>query len=526
MTSWNIAMPDAEWCTAEMPEKVTELVNELRQMKRVAIDTETTGLRFMTDIPLYWSLSWRRANGEARRACLRADALHFFREIFQDPERDWEFVNAKYDTHILYNVGIRLAGRLNDVSVRHALLYEEDSHSLKDMSGQILGWRWMSFEDTFGKIDKSSPNFLQDTLIRCEHTDRQKLVEYASNDAYGTLVLAETLDKELEEAEILSLYPDMYPNLYQYFKRLEVPFTKALWKCERNGNYVDTDYLKNIEDPVRKEIDSINIELNQRVRALLATTEETLKKKMLTMMVGGVFNPNSPKQLQVLFFDVKGYKPLKMTNGGKSGVRQPSVDSDFLESIRHVDKEAEIILRNREITKLYGTYVIGLQDARDMHGRVHTKYNADVARTGRLSSSQPNLQNIPRPDGDKFGIRRAFIPEEGNILVVADYEQLEMRLLAAAAGEQDMIDIFLKGIDIHMGNASFVYGIPYEDMEKAKKTEKKVKASELPESAMTDYFKKCMQARQEVKAIGFGQPMSQAEVKPHQNGELFAARAA
>lgn len=124
--------------------------------------------------------------------------------------------------------------------------------------------------------------------------------------------------------------------------------------------------------------------------------------------------------------------------------------------------------------------------------------------TGRLSSSDPNLQNIPNPDMDKFKIRRAFTHEPGNILIVADYEQLEMRLLAAAAMEKDMIDIFLKGWDIHMGNASLVFGLPYEDIAAAKKIDKKVKEGSLPESEMTEYVHKCLDARQAAKAIGFG----------------------
>lgn len=477
-------MPDAEWCTPNSG-NTESIVRQLNDAKVIAIDTETTGLKYMTDIPLYWSLSWEQPDGGFKRACLKAEVLPLFDRVFADEEKDWVFVNAKYDTHILQNVGVQFAGRLLDTCVMHALLYEEHPHGLKEMAEQLLGWRWRGFEDTFGKIDRSDPQYIQNTLRRAESQELSKLVEYASNDAYGTLMIYRHLKEELQDARIWSLYPQEYPTLWEYFTKLEVPFTRVLWTCERNGNYIDRPYLKAIEGPVQKDIERIQKEANH--------------------LLGRMINLNSPKQLQQYFFTEKQYKPLKLTKGGKTGVRQPSVDADFLDVMaKRGEPLAKLTLEFRELSKLLGTYVVGLQEALDIHGRVHTKYNQDVARTGRLSSSEPNLQNIPRPDGDKFGIRKAFIAEPGNTLIVADYEQLEMRLLAAAAMEQDMIDIFLRGHDIHMGNAAFIYEIPYEDIVAAKKTEKKVKNGELPEEAMTDYYKKCLDYRQEVKTIGFG----------------------
>jgi DNA polymerase-1 len=136
---------------------------------------------------------------------------------------------------------------------------------------------------------------------------------------------------------------------------------------------------------------------------------------------------------------------------------------------------------------------------------VHTSFNQSVARTGRLSSSSPNLQNIPTLENDIFGIRNAFVASKGFKLVVIDYQALEMRLLAAASMEPDMIQIFLDGKDIHMGNASLIFDIPYDDIVKAKKIDKKVKEKELPPEAMTPYVQRCMAARSQAKTIGFGQ---------------------
>jgi DNA polymerase-1 len=175
-------------------------------------------------------------------------------------------------------------------------------------------------------------------------------------------------------------------------------------------------------------------------------------------------------------------------------------------------------LRYRDLEKLRGTYIIGLQEKIDHISRIHPRFNQDIARTGRLSSSDPNCQNIPNTDNDKFKVRKAFICEQGNQLIVNDYQALEMRLLAAAAMEKDMIQIFLDGKDIHMGNASLVFGFPYDDIVRAKKLDgqlkkltdavKQGKASEDELAALqvqwSDYLHECLLARGWAKAIGFG----------------------
>jgi len=159
-----------------------------------------------------------------------------------------------------------------------------------------------------------------------------------------------------------------------------------------------------------------------------------------------------------------------------------------------------------DLKKLHGTYVVGMLERVQPDGRIHTDFNQHVAVTGRLSSSNPNLQNIKRPNedkkADKYNIRRAFIAPPGKKLIVGDYGQLEMRILAIMAGEQDMLDIFLRGHDIHMGNASIVFGVPYDDIKRAKDmTEEELKA--LPKKE-AEYFLHCLKVRQEAKTIGFG----------------------
>lgn len=480
-SGWNIDLPPAEFYK-QGDEKMDGLVRAVCDAKVLAIDTETTGLVTWKDVPLFWSLSWGH-----RRICMESSTMLNFLSAFNDPNKGWIFANAKYDAHILANVGIGIKGRLIDTQVMHALLYEEQPHGLKDMVKTILKWGWNDFIDTFKP--KKGEN-VGDVLLRVFANDPNRLIEYASNDAYGTYQLYEKLKTELENNKTYTLYPDHYSNLWDLFSKVEVPFTKVLWKCERNGIKIDQDYLRSKQGPVDIEIENIKREINN--------------------LAGAMINPNSPKQLQDYFFNKLGLQPTKYTKGGKSGVRSASVDVTFLEYYAPTVPMAKLMLRHRDLTKVKGTYIDGTFERLDPNGRLHTRFNQDVARTGRLSSSDPNLQNWPKPEGDEFKLRGAVVPEPGNTLIVADYEALEMRLLAAAAMEKDMIQIFLDGKDIHMGNAEMIFGIPYDDLKLAKKIDKEIKEEKRP---ITEYgtrlpggftVQECIEARGDIKAIGFG----------------------
>lgn len=483
--AWNVRLPNAEWY--DQTSNIESLMNELKAQTHVAIDTETTGLIVWKDLPLFWSMAWGN-----RRVCLPADMLHKCRELFSDPNKNWIFANAKYDAHILANAGLQIKGKLVDTQVMHALLYEEQSHGLKEMANQILGWKWQDFFDTFKPqqvIDDASnekrKEQVGEMLMRTFHNDRSTLIEYASNDAYGTMQLYNVLKRELEDAYTHSLYPDRYATLWDLFWKTEVPFTKVLWKTERNGVLIDDNYLKEVATPVKKELAKI--------------------EKDLFREVGWAINPNSPTQLRKLFFEELKLKPIGITKGGKSGVKLPQTNEEFLSyyavrvdgataSRQKAQVICEIMLEQRALSKLLGTYVEGLPEHYDRENRIHARANQDVARTGRLSSSNPNLQNIPNPESDRFKVRGAFIAPDHYDLLCFDYQALEMRLLAAAALEQDMIQIFLDGKDIHMGNAALVYGLPYEDIAAAKKKKE----------GLTEYDHQCIKARSDVKIVGFG----------------------
>jgi len=504
--AWNVHLPTAEWYSPTPPSQgsgweriisggwkfdIEPLVREALDQQVISIDTETTGLNVVKDFPLFWSMAWGN-----RRMCMPVSTLSYFSEVFRKRNLRWLFANAKFDMHMLANAGVQIAGDVCDTAVMHALIHEESPHDLKSMSKQKLGWGWSGFKETFG-ISGNTPGLIGQTLLACEQSDLPRLVEYASNDAFGTLRLYEVLKEELEKARTFSLFPATFGTMGDIFFQTEMPYTRVLWKMERRGIKINKAYLQQISGPCEADLERI--------------------KKEIVRVAGRMLNPNSTPQLVQYFVKEKGLRPLTWTNGGKTGVKNPSVDASFLEYYRREEPMAQLILDFRELDKLKGTYIDGLQEKADHNDRIHTKFNQDVARTGRLSSSDPNLQNIPIPENDKFKLRGAFIADEDNDLIVIDYAALEMRLLAAASREPAMVQIFLDGKDIHMGNAEMVFGrkfgINYDDINKAKKIDKEVKEGKLPASAITQKVRDCLFARQAIKSIAFGLNYGMKEAK-------------
>lgn len=466
---WNVQIPDAEFYQWGDP-ALDGLVREVVDAPLVAIDTETTGLMNWREQPLFFSLSW----GE-RRVCMESHLLVLFQQAFRDEKKKWVFANAKFDMHMIANAGHRINGIIYDTQVMHSLLYDEMPHGLDAMGKQLLGWQW---KDLFDSWDKRKCPDVGDFLLDLFGRDPQKLIEYASNDAYGTLRIYEELEKELVRTPTFSLFPEVCNTMWEYFDNIEAPFTRVLWNCERNGALIDGVMLQKISQTGQQELDQVMRDLNREA--------------------GKNVNINSPAQLQEIFFKDLKLKPIKWTKGGKSGVKKPSVDSEVLDYYRGEHPIADLILKARDIGKLIGTYANGLPKWFDNHGRIHTTFNQSVARTGRLSARDPALQTIPNTENDVHRTRAAFIAAKGMKLICCDYEALEMRLLAAAAMETDMINIFLKGWDIHMGNASMVFNLPYDDIKNAKKKAKD------PNVVLSAYEHSCIKARSDVKTIGFG----------------------
>lgn len=514
--AWNVDLPPAEWVDTDDPERLRCLAAELAGIWLIAIDTETTGLNKMRDLPLFWSLAWFGKDGIAHRICMPTGTLAWFAQLFTDPDRQWVFANANFDCAMLDNVGIHVAGDTIDVIVMHSLLYEEMAHDLKSMAQHVLGYRWDDFKDVFkfSKLGKftveSTPEevaqggsfcTVQAAIMWCRKWDLARLVEYATNDALGTLNLYIELARRLSAAPTQScLYPNDPPwvrrsfeNVADVYFQVELPFTKVLYQMERNGITIDEDYLHRIEKPILHDMD----ELSRAVTHISSNNG------------AAILNLNSAKELIAYLHGVKKYQVTKWTKGGKSGNKQPSTDDATLIRLQELyadDAVLEKIRQHGDIGKIHSTYIVGMLQRVGADHRIHTNFNQHVTRTGRLSSSNPNLQNIKRPDEDDgedpYNIRKAFIAPPGKKLICADYSQLEARLLAVIAQEQDMIGIFQKGWDIHMGNAALMFGLPYDDIKRAKKLNDADWAALTEEE--TKYFRYCLTCRQDAKTVGFG----------------------
>lgn len=375
----NINLPASEWYVPFSP-GLEEVVQEIAATPLVAIDTETTGLDKMNDRVLYWSIAWRSpASGKMRKACLRSDTLPYFSKFFQETDRTWILANAKFDMAMLANMGCALQGRCADVSVAHALLYEEESHGLKEMTLQILGWTWADFEATFGKVDKNNPlDSIGARLRAAEKNDLKKLVDYASNDAYGTYMLYEELRRRLQKTPTDSFFPQEYPTLWEIFDKTEVPFTRVLYSCERAGLYIDEKYLLEVQTKVDTAM------------------EQALRD--LAREAGQPVNPNSGEELKHILFKVLGFKPTKFTKGGKSGVRKPSTDKGALEELENQAVSpgaARFLMALKEynsVKALKTNFLPALLKKRDKNGRAHTNFGQASTATGRLNSSDPNFQ--------------------------------------------------------------------------------------------------------------------------------------
>lgn len=302
---WNLSSPTTEYYD-HTSAGLEAIVKEVIATPEVAIDTETTGISNVKDVPLYFSLAWG-----SRRMTLNISAIHAFKQAFEDPNKRWIFANAKFDAHMLANIGTNFAGKLVDIQVMHSLLYEEMSHRLKDINQHLFGWKWADFEDTFGAINKAQS--AEARIRRAEQENFSLLCEYAANDAWGTLQCYLELRKQLMNAPTHSLFrshPLYIEDLWDLFEKVEMPYTKVLWKNERNGVLIDAQYIADIKPKIEKGIDELSRAINKEA--------------------GTVINPNSPQQLRDYFFDKLKVKPLKMSKGGKTGVRNPSVDESFL----------------------------------------------------------------------------------------------------------------------------------------------------------------------------------------------------
>ncbi len=409
---------------------IKQLVVELKKHDNICFDSETTGID-ANEAELV-GLSFAVTPGEAWYVPCPEDQdetkkiLSHFDSLFADKQKTWVGQNTKYDLLMLKWYGIEVAGNLFDTMLAHYVIEPEGKRSMDELSQKFLGYDPVSIEELIGKKGKS-----QGTMRDAEI---EKVKEYAGEDADITLQLKNVFVPLLKKREVEKV-----------FNEVENPLVKVLVAMEYEGIKVDTtflnDYSKELETDAKK-------------------AEESVYKQ-----AGVRFNLASPKQLGEVLFD-----KLKLDDGAKkTKTGQYKTGEDVLlklaaKGIQIVDD----ILAFRELTKLKSTYVDALpQLINSKTGRVHTSYAQAVAVTGRLSSNNPNLQNIPVRTERGREIRKAFIPRDKNhILLSADYSQIELRIVAAISNDTNMCQAFKDGTDIHTATAARVYTIDEKEVTK------------------------------------------------------------
>ncbi|MBS1948903.1 MAG: DNA polymerase I [Bacteroidetes bacterium] len=408
---------------------IKELVENLFARKEICFDTETTGID-PNDAELV-GLSFAYKPGEAFYVPCPPEQsetkkiLALFSQLFNQPTITWIGQNTKYDLLMLKWYGIEPGGNIFDTMLAHYVIEPDGKRDMDSLSVQYLGYDPVHIEELIGKKGKEQGNM--------RDVELEKIKEYASEDADITLQLKNKFTPLLKEKEVEKV-----------FLEVENPLVRVLTDMEFEGVRIDENFLKNY---------------SKQLEADAKNAEESVFKQ-----AGVRFNLASPKQLgEVLFEKLQLDPKAKKTKTG-----QYATGEDVLLKLSHQNKIVEDILAYRELTKLKSTYVDALPLMVNRRtGRVHTSYAQAVAVTGRLSSNNPNLQNIPVRTERGREIRKAFIPrDEKHILLSADYSQIELRIVAAISGDTAMCSSFKNGKDIHTATAAKVYGIDEKEVTK------------------------------------------------------------
>ncbi|MFZ4059311.1 MAG: DNA polymerase I, partial [Ferruginibacter sp.] len=407
----------------EGTEAIKSLIEKLQQYSEICFDTETTGID--ANEAAIVGFSFAVVPGEAYYIPCAADkasakaTLADFNLLFENENITWIGQNIKYDLLILKWYGFELKGKLFDTMLAHYLFEPEGKRSMDVLSERFLGYKPVSITELIGKKGKD-----QGTM---RDVEVEKVTEYAAEDADITLQLKNIFLPKIKAVEVDNV-----------FYEVETPLVKVLTDMEFEGIRIDPDFL------------------NQYGTTL--ANEAAIFEASVYEQAGVKFNLASPKQLGEVLFEKMQLDPkAKKTKTG-----QYSTGEDVLAKLAHQHKICDDILSFRELTKLKNTYVDALPLlVNSKTGRVHTSYAQAVAVTGRLSSTNPNLQNIPIRTERGREIRKAFIArDENHILVSADYSQIELRIVAAISGDVNMCDAFKTGRDIHTATAARVFNIP------------------------------------------------------------------
>lgn len=389
------------------------------------IDAELVGLSFAVRPHEAWYVAVPADHEAAQRM------VEIFRPLYENPSILKVGQNIKYDYEVLRKYGIDIQGEMFDTMIAHYLIQPELRHNMDFMAETLLHYRTVHIEELIGPAGKNQKNM--------RDLDPQDVYEYAAEDADITLQLKEVLEPKLQEVGAVQLFHD-----------IEMPLVRVLADMELSGVRLDTTSLKETEQI-----------FNERMKQYEEHAYE---------LAGKQFNISSPKQVGEILFDTMHIveKPKKTKSG------QYVTSQDVLEQLRPNAPIISDILNYRALKKLLGTYVEALPKLINAHtGHIHTSFNQAVTSTGRLSSSDPNLQNIPVREDDGKEIRKCFIPEPGCLFFSADYSQIELRIMAHLSGDEHMIEAFCSGLDIHRATAAKIWHIDPEDVSDAQRKKAK-----------------------------------------------------
>ena len=411
----------------ESEEDAQELCRNLLTFSQVAFDTETTsvdamqaqlvGMSFAVEGGTAWYVAVSRETEAAQRM------VDIFRPFFEHPSIEKVGQNLKYDLLVLSHYGVEVAGPLFDTMLAHYVVQPEQRHNMDLLAEKYLHYRTIPIEALIGS-GRTQRNMAD--------LEPKEIVDYACEDADVTLRLYPILKEEMEKYEVTSV-----------FTHIEMPLLPVLARMERNGVRLDTAAL---EETGRN--------FTERMQQLETDIYE---------LAGHEFTITSPKQVGVVLFDeLQISAKVKKTKTG-----QYSTSEEVLESLRDKHPIVEKILQHRALKKLLSTYVEALPKLiHPQTGHIHTSFNQAVTATGRLSSSNPNLQNIPVRGEDGREIRRAFVPEEGEVFFSADYSQIELRIMAHLSEDEHMVADFNSGLDIHAATAARIFHKPIEEVDR------------------------------------------------------------
>jgi len=416
-------------------EDLRKLCDYFRTNEILSLDTETTSTSAI-EAELV-GLSFAVKEFEAfyvpipaeREEALRI--VNIFKEVYEDPKILKVGQNLKYDLEVLRNYGVELKGPMWDTMISHYLIQPELRHNMDYMAEIYLNYQTIHIDELIGPKGKNQRSM--------RSLPPSQVYEYACEDADVTLRLKNKLEPELKKFECEKLFYD-----------IEMPLMPVLAEMEMNGVCLDTESLK-----------ETSIVLTNRITELEARIYE---------LAGGQFNIASPKQVgEILFDKLKIVEKAKKTKTG-----QYVTSEEVLQQLRNKHEIVADILEHRGLKKLIGTYIDALPKLINPHtGHIHTSFNQTITATGRLSSSDPNLQNIPIRGEEGKEIRKAFVPEPGCLFFSADYSQIELRVMAHLSQDENMIRVFSEGKDLHAATAANIYKKPIEEVTRDERTKSK-----------------------------------------------------